>query len=542
MAKPSTIAHDTALLVLENVSLRWSERLIFHRTHWTWRRGEQWAILGRNGSGKSLLALALCGKVPVVQGEIRYHLNAPDRGASADIIPEDRIALLSPRVQRDLVARESTFHQSRWHSGISEGQQTVRQFLSQASVEELNPFEVKARKTGARIFRRRRCRFVRWLGILPLLRRKLIHLSNGEQRKVLLAHTLLRSPQMLILDDPFGGLDTATRVRLKAVIGRLMQAGLPVLVITNRPDEIPEHTTHVLLAQDHRVKAQGRKRVVLQHPVARRAAVEPVRRSSRPFVPAFAAALRHATPLIELNHATIQPGRNRILDDVSWTMRRGEHWALLGPNGSGKTTLLSLIQGDHPQAYAQDIRWFGARLHSTATLWRTRRKIGWVSPELQLHYPPGWSVLQVVCSGFFDSVGLFQSCTRRQRASALAWLREFGLDARADHPFSELPLGDQRLVLLARAVVKKPKLLILDEPCQGLDAAHRHTVLTELDRLVARTGAGLIFVTHHAREMPACITHVLQLKRGCVEQCRPRTVPRKTSSGSEAATRMLVRV
>ena len=197
-------------------------------------------------------------------------LRRPGERQPPDAVPEQSIALLSPQIQRELATGESSFYQSRWHSGVSEGRRTVAQFLSQASVEDINPFEVDAPRSDPRRFRENRRRFSRWLGIEPLFRRKLAVLSNGEQRRVLLVHTLLRSPRLLILDDPFGGLDQATRARLKTVIHRLMRAGLPVLLITNRPDELPQRTTHLLLVRDHRVIAQGTKRAMLKHPLARR--------------------------------------------------------------------------------------------------------------------------------------------------------------------------------------------------------------------------------------------------------------------------------
>lgn len=517
MAKPTVAKTNIGLLDLDNIAVRGNGRAAFPRTCWTWQRGEQWGILGPNGSGKSLLALALCGRVPLLHGEIHYHFDP----AARDAFPEQSIALVSPQVQRELAIGEGSFYQSRWHSGIAEGRQTVAQFLSQASVEDINPFEVGARKSNPHQFRENRRRFSRWLGIEPLLCRKLISLSNGEQRKVLLVHTLLRLPRLLILDDPFGGLDLATRLRLKTVIHRLMRAGWPVLVITSRPDELPSQTTHLLLARNRRIIAQGTKRAVLQHPLARRLISSPV------VLSAFSSSKEpagkgRAAPLIELNHATVRFGRQRILDDVTWMMRRGEHWALLGPNGSGKTALLSLIQGDNPQAYSLDLRLFGLKPETTQTLWHLRRQIGWLSPELHLHYPPDWSCLDVVSSGFFNAVGLYEPCTSRQRAAARNWLRRFGLAGRARNSFGELSLGDQRLVLLARAVVKKPKLLVLDEPCQGLDAAHRLSILSTVDRLIGQTRAGLIFVTHHAKEMPACITHVLKLKSGRIHQSHRR--------------------
>jgi molybdate transport system ATP-binding protein len=314
-----------------------------------------------------------------------------------------------------------------------------------------------------------------------------------------------------------------------------MRAGLPVLIFTNRPDELPPGTTHLLLVRNQRIIAQGTHRAVLKHPLSRELESSAASSSSFSFLGAAKCnedgsssssknqpGKNLAAPLIELNHVTVRLGGKRILDDVTWTMRRGENWALLGPNGSGKTTLLSLIQGDNPQAYALDLRLFGVRPETTATLWHLRRKIGWLSPELHLHYPAGWSCLDVVCSGFFNQIGLYEPCTSRQRAAARGWLRRLGLARRAEESFGELSLGDQRLVLLARAAVKKPKLLILDEPCQGLDLAHRRSLLDTVDQIIARTRAGLIFVTHHAREMPACVSRVLELKSSRVHRAANR--------------------
>jgi molybdate transport system ATP-binding protein len=523
--EPIATKIDTGLLVLEDIAVRWNGRIAFPRTRWTWRRGEQWAILGPNGSGKSLLGLTLCGKVPLLRGEIHYHFRPDGKVPAPDAVPEPSIALLSPQIQRELVASESTFYQSRWHSGINEGRRTVAQFLSQASVEDRNPFEIGGHKGDPHRFREDRRCYSRWLGIEPLFRRKLAALSNGEQRKVLLVRTLLQSPQLLILDDPFGGLDRATRARLKTAIHRLMRGGLPVLLITNRPDELPPRTSHLLLVRNQRVIAQGSRQVILKHPLARE--LESSLSSSSPLPLSSSknqAGKSQPAPLIELDHVTVRLGGKRILDDVTWTMRRGENWGLAGPNGSGKTTLLSLIQGDNPQAYAVDIRLFGVQPESTQTLWSLRRKIGWLSPEFHMHYPPGWSCLDVVCSGFFNTVGLYEPCATRHRAAARGWLRRFGLAERAEKSFGELSLGDQRLVLLARAVVKKPKLLVLDEPCQGLDAAHRLSILAAVDRLIGQTGASLIFVTHHAREMPECVTHMLELKAGRIRRARARSI------------------
>jgi molybdate transport system ATP-binding protein len=215
-------------------------------------------------------------------------------------------------------------------------------------------------------------------------------------------------------------------------------------------------------------------------------------------------------------------GANRIiLKGITWTLCEGECWALLGPNGAGKTTLLNLIQGDHPQVYSENIRLFGRPTDSTQAVWNAREHIGWMSPEMHQHYPPGWSAGDVVCSGFFNSIGLYLPCSRRQRGEAWQWLLDLGLGKHTDTPFGELSFGQQRLVLLARAAVKEPRLLILDEPCQGLDAGQRPALLGAVDRVVAQTGVSLIFVTHHKDEVPRCITHTLRLAAGQIRTAGP---------------------
>ncbi len=523
--------------------MRHADQFAFAGTRWRWRHGEQWALLGPNGSGKSLFGRILAGAVPVARGEMacQFGTGADARGNGSGLdSPEGAVALLSPATQREVISAEGSFYQSRWHSGVSEGHRTVGRFLAYDSVWDINPFEVGARRPRVRQFVRVRRRLAAELGLRNLFRRQLLHLSNGEQRRVLLAHTLLRQPRLLVLDDPFGGLDTATRARLKAVLQRLMRAGLPVLVITSRPDEIPPGTTHVLLVSGHRVVGQGGKGVMLRHPLARRlsgpghtppgrgvlrgrpppALAAPGRRqaaASHGLKAAPVAAARTdpaGPPLVELRRINLRFGRRAVLRDFDWTLRAGERWALLGRNGTGKTTLLSLIQGDNPRAYAQRVFLFGRRLDDPGAWWQTRQRMGWLSPEFHLHYPLVWTCLEVVCSGFFQSVGLYERCTAAQRAAARAWLRLLRLEGAAPRPLGEVSLGDQRLVLLARAAVRRPPLLLLDEPCQGLDATHRRAVLAAVDTLVAETGASLVFTTHHARELPECVTRILRLRAG----------------------------
>jgi molybdate transport system ATP-binding protein len=512
---PRATEKDTEFLAFDRVALRLGDDEVFPDTNWIWRRGEQWALLGPNGSGKSLIVQALQGLVPLAAGEIR----APEDSTGRAELPfSDTIAVVSPQAQRELVLVDGSFYQSRWHGAFDEGERTVAQLVSQESVEQINPFEVNPRRSNRREFAWRRRHFVSWLGMENLLKRKVVHLSNGEMRKVLLLYSLLRAPRLLILDDPYAGLDVATRKKLRGVVRRVMRAGWPVLLITHRLDEIPALTTHVLLIEDRRVIAQGSRAKMLTL-AARRFHTKGCSRLRTISQPQLRTSLA-GKPLVELRNVTVVAGRKRILRDITWILKQGEQWALMGPNGAGKTTLLNLIQGDHPQIYAQNVVLFGCPSHSTQAVWQARRQIGWLSPELHLHYPPQWPVLDVVCSGFCNTLGLHEPCSRG-RVAALQWLEMLGLAAEARRSFAELSMGQQRIVLLARAVVKRPKLLILDEPCQGLDAVHRHAILAAVDRVVAQTGAGLIFVTHRAGEMPRCITHILRLRAGKMVSCGP---------------------
>jgi molybdate transport system ATP-binding protein len=516
-----------AILACDDLAIWQEERLVFAHDRWVMKPGERWAIIGPNGAGKSLLAAALAGKVPFARSEL---ILGTDRRPPGSHTRNQRRAnstpvfLVSPQWHREVLAQESSFYQSRWHTGFGEGQLTVARFLSQEAVEGINPFEVARRMGPRRDFLESRQRDVRSLGIEPLWRRKLICLSHGEMRKVLLTHALLHFPRWLILDDPFGGLDVATRARLRKLISRLIRQGVGILVVTNRLEEIPTETTHLLLVHNHRIVAQGERDRVLQHPVVDRMRTETERSVAAGVKVTLsgdaAGVLLHAelrpAELIVLRGVTIKYGQKPILRDLYWTIRAGEHWALSGPNGAGKSTLLSVIQVDNPQAYAQDIRLFGASPDSTQALWKARQRIGWMSSELHLHHPLDWSVMDIVCSGYFNSIGLHQRCSPGQRQAARVWLGKLELGSLWRAPFGDLSLAEQRIVLLARAVVKRPWLLILDEPCQGLDGIHRHRTLTAVEQVVAHSQAALIYVTHHSEEIPPCVTHLLRLRQGRV--------------------------
>lgn len=302
-----------------------------------------------------------------------------------------------------------------------------------------------------------------------------------------------------------------------------------VLLITPRIEEIPSGITHVLYVEEGRALAQGERESVLKRRCVRRffaarpgAVRAPVRRGGGKRARSVGAAL------VRIGDASVSYGGVRVLRHVDWTIRDGENWALLGPNGAGKSTLLSLILGDNPQAYANEIELFGRERGTGESIWDIKRRIGWVAPEIQIHYDDDVTAYRVVCSGFFDTIGLYRRCSAEQRRRAREWMRILSLSDLAAKAFGDLSAGQQRMVLLARALVKDPCLLVLDEPCQGLDPEHRATALRLIDRVGLKTPTNLIYVTHHADEMPSCVTHVLQLDRGAVvRRGRRRTARRR---------------
>lgn len=506
-------------LSLHNAAFRLGDRIVFAGTSWTFHRDEQWAVLGPNGSGKSLLVEALRGRLPVVQGELTYHFR-PAPGSS----PQDAIGVVAFE-NRKLDLRDAGV-QSRWNSLEEEGALRVRDFLSYERVMDVNPFEVTDRHDRARpAFGRRRDRAVRLLRIRPFLDRTLLSLSNGEMQRVQLARALCHPLRLLILDDPFAGLDGANRAYFRAVLERLMAGSLRVLFITTRPEDVPRHVTHTLYVDGCRVLAAGRRGEVLSRMhVAPEPAVPagPHRRSR--------AEAATGEEVVRLRDVTVRYGRQTVLQGVNWTIHAGESWALLGPNGSGKSTLLSLILGDNPQVYNNDVTIFGTPRGSGESIWDIKKRIGWVSPELQLHFDDEATCFEVVASGFHETLGLFELPTPRRRAAVKDALRHFGLLRMAETPLYALSAGVQRMVLLARALVKRPTLLILDEPCQGLDAGHRRFFIHELDKVIRTGEISVVFVTHRPEEIPSSIRRVLRLNAG-----RARAETRGTA-GDETVT------
>jgi molybdate transport system ATP-binding protein len=477
------------LVELREVTVLLNGKRIFPRTSWAIHSGEHWAILGPNGSGKTALAMAVAGHLPVVDGDIVYPPGIP---------MQSHIRHVSFGDQRTLIARFSQYLQGRYESLEGEEAPTAAELLGATPHGSPSRRELLGR-----------------LGLEGILSRHVLHLSNGEMRKLLIAQAILDRPRLLILDEPLLGLDQACRRELRRLLRQTAEQGVTLLLVAARREHVLPLVSRVLCLRDGKIVGQGRRRDLA--PTGRLAGC--LSEAARPAQPIRLpiASLRHGSgeTLVELREVTVRREGVEILRNVSWTIRGGEHWGLFGPNGAGKTTLLSLILADHPQAYANEVRVFGHRRGDGASIWEIKRRLGHVSPEAQIHFHAG-TVLEAVCSGFFDSIGLYRSCSAPQLRKTRAWARALDLGPLLDRPFATLSEGQKRLALIARALVKAPRLLILDEPCQGLDEEHRRRVIEIVDRLARDGACSVLYVTHEPEEFPAAITHLMHLERGRV--------------------------
>jgi molybdate transport system ATP-binding protein len=500
MISESDITSPKPFLTLDQVTIRLRDRFVFEDTSWQIKSDEQWAIIGPNGAGKSTLVKALAGDLPIVRGRAVYHF-LEDLGLS-DSAPDGQVARVAFDTERDFHSARSGFDS---FSSEQDGEVTVAETLLWDSSTGERAEEGKLREIAQK------------LGMEHLLGRAGHVLSNGEAKKVLLARALLRSPSLLILDEPFEGLDERAKMELKELIDSLMTGPMRVILVTHRFGEISPKVSHVLCVKDCRVMMQGSTEEILQpEKISQIFGDGGLREEGKGFYLKAQKEMQSSAPqeLINMKNTTVRYGGQVVLDHIDWTVRRGENWAVLGPNGAGKSKLLELITGDNVQGYANDIRLFGRKKGSGENIWEIKEKLSMVSAEIQMRYQKRTPAYDVICSGFFDSMGLYQSCSEEQHRAVREWIGLLGMADLARKRFDHLSHGQQRLILLARAMVKSPLLMILDEPCDGLDYANRRNILEFIEFIGSQTATDLIYVTHHKDEIPPCITHALVLDRG----------------------------
>lgn len=331
------------------------------------------------------------------------------------------------------------------------------------------------------------------------------YLSSGELRKLLIINLLFNLPDILILDNPYIGLDAASRDLLNEMIVEISRQGVAVILLLCNPSDLIAQT-NVVIPIDHLCIG---KPIPVGNDIAK--AHDEIKEMfdydiSPDALPDMEPTHETFATVFSLNHCQLRYGKRVILNDVSWTVHQGECWSLTGPNGSGKSTLLSLVYADNPQGYSNDITLFDRRRGTGESIWDIKRRIGYISPEMHLYFGGSGSVAAVVAQGLNDTVGNYRRLHDEQISLAMQWLQALKIEHLASRRFNTLSAGEQRLVLLARTFIKHPQLLILDEPLHGLDAARKHAVRAIINHLVARHHITLIYVTHYLPEIPECVT------------------------------------
>ncbi len=493
------------LFSINHATVRYLNNLLFTGLNFTVNKGENWALIGESGSGKSALLQTIAGRFNITGGDVHYHFfddflkNAGE--LDGHLTYHKLVALVEPKHHFKNLSNTSDFYyQQRYNSSDSEDALTVEEYL--ATIKPV---------PGRRVYWDFE-KVIQLLRLNLLRDEQLIKLSNGETKRLMIAAALLKNPALLLLDSPLTGLDVQTRAAFSGIIDEIIASGTTVIMATS-PYEIPAGITSVAVLKAGAISQTMPKNEFKPETFLSGDKDEVDNsllksllndRAERP-------VYRH---IVKMNNVHIKYGDKVILDGINWKIVPGERWALLGPNGAGKSTLLSLINGDNPQAYANDIVLFDKKRGTGESIWDIKSKIGFVSPELHQYFPTDNSCLQVIESGYYDTLGLFRQSSKTKAETALQWMKALEIEKYARVLLKNIPASAQRLCLLARALIKNPDLLIFDEPCQGLDAHQQHHFKTLVDTICGMSNVTLIYVSHYQQEIPESVTKVLKLEKG----------------------------
>ena len=490
-----------AIINIQDGVVRMPEWRMAEPVNFTLNDGEQLAIVGPNGGGKTMLVNILTGSHPLLMRDPEYDFSpSPSKSVS------DNIKYITFRDAYGGDNDKAYYLQQRWNqTEIDDTTPTVAQKLDAA-------YKLAGEDNEQR--RAFRDKLYDMFNMRVLLDKHIILLSSGELRKLKLTETLFSQPRVLIMDNPFIGLDAGTRDQLKELFATIVKDNpIQIILVLSKTDDIPSFITHIVEVKDRHVGKKMTREDYLASQVPT---------PSQVLEAAKAEAIRnlpynnkeyHTHEVAKLNHVSIRYGSRTILKELDWTVRNGERWALSGQNGAGKSTLLSLICADNPQSYACDISLFGIPRGTGESIWDIKKHIGYVSPEMHRAYQKDIAAIRIVASGLKDSVGLYAKPSAEEYETCRFWLSVFGLEGKENTTFLKLSSGEQRLVLLARAFVKDPELLILDEPLHGLDNNNRMLVKNVIDTFMQRENKTLIMVTHYVEELPTCIDHKIRLIR-----------------------------
>ncbi len=434
--------------------------------HFTARPGELWCLVGGNDSGLDVLCDLLAGEQHPVDAEC--------------VTLPCQLGLLTFKQQQSIFEAELRKDDTDFLNRLDPGT-PARTFLR----------DIEAHREQIALFH-----------LEDLLDRGFRQLSSGQARKLCLLQQITQGVDFLVLENPFEGLDQGSCRELDRCLTRLRDQGLGLLVLVNNAVDIPSGSTHLGLLAEGRLLIQGAAAAVHEEVLATLARQTPL---FHVHVDELRQERHRAAPLtddtlISLHQGFARYGEVEVFSGLELLINRGDHTLITGPNGCGKSTLLQILIGDHPLCYRNDLTVFGRRRGSGESIWELKRQMGIVSADLHRNHRVAGSALAIVLSGLFDTIGLYDAPSAAQQEMGKRWLARLGLVAKAGEAFRTLSYGEQRLLLLARALIKMPQLLVLDEPTQGLDESNRLALLDFLAEVAAEKLATIIYVSHRQDE------------------------------------------
>ncbi|WP_316827872.1 ATP-binding cassette domain-containing protein [Pedobacter miscanthi] len=471
---------------IQNLNLSYRNKAVLKDLYWEVNVCQNWVLWGESGSGKTSLAKAIAGLIPS-QGSIEINYDAQSK------LPAEVLFVESWYQFKNLEGVANFYYQQRYTSLQANDTLTVHAELVAYGKEKGLHLDLVEPILEA-------------LGFATFASSQLIELSSGEHKKLQLVKALWLKPQLLIIDQPYTGLDTASRKNLNTLLDQITEEGVQLILICNDFELPASIDCFAEIIDGQIVTSFSRKIEDLPPEIYKKK------------IPAFLkeSPIYSSTNMVKMVDVNISYGEKQVLKNINWEVKAGEKWLLQGHNGSGKSTLLSLINGDHPQSYANELYLFGNKRGSGESIWDIKQHIGLISPEFHWYFDATSTVWKCIASGFYDTVGLFQQLPYTKRTQVDELIEYFGLAENKNELLTALPLGKQRLVLLARTIIKNPELLILDEPCQGLDQQQTKYFNQLVDELCSN-GMTLIYVGHFESQLPTCIEKRILLEKGEVK-------------------------
>lgn len=473
-------------IIVKDLVVKTQESTVLDGISFSLQSNQHLAILGNSGSGKTALAKALAGKIHWT-GKILIDSNNEKKS---------RVELVEQRYSfKNLSGISEFYYQQRFNSFDADDAPTIYQELLKASAQDSKP-------TNNIDFT------LHILGIEHLKNSPLIQLSSGEHKRFQLAKALLNPPQVLLLDTPYTGLDVSVLKELDKILAEISSKGTKIILIPGT-FPVPEFITNIAFLENKKLAFFGKKDDYN---------ADEFNHSAENFIyntdllPVSNESSRFET-IVEMKNIHLNYGTHTIFTGLNWKINEGEKWLLKGRNGSGKSSLLSMLTGDHPQAYSNEIYLFGKRRGSGESIWDIKQKTGFISPELHAYFDKNVTCFHAIGSGFFDTIGLFKKLSTAQYNTILQWLDFLQVSHVSTKPLHSISASLQRMILLARALVKNPPLLVLDEPCQGLDQKQSTQFVSLVNSICSATNKTLIYVSHDERNVPECVEKVFELEK-----------------------------